>query len=126
MSEDNSSAKPDRFGKLLETLNQSELAMDSYELADMCWLLLNSPQVEEFQENDSEQTFTQISNPENVNLSNVDSLKQTPINLVILDRTITKKILKGIKNQKEACIPLKFKEKLWERFLHSLWIALLI
>ena len=80
MSEDNSSAKPDRFGKLLETLNQSELAMDSYELADMCWLLLNSPQVEEFQENDSEQTFTQISNPENVNLSNVDSLKQTPIN----------------------------------------------
>ncbi len=51
MSEDNSLAKPDRFGKLLETLNQSELAMDSYELADMCWLLLNSPQIEESAEN---------------------------------------------------------------------------
>lgn len=41
MSDDYSLVKPDRFGKLLETLNQSELAMDSYELADMCWLLLN-------------------------------------------------------------------------------------
>ncbi|MEM9273120.1 MAG: formylglycine-generating enzyme family protein [Cyanobacteria bacterium P01_F01_bin.143] len=41
----------DRFSKLLETLHESELAMTSYELADMCWLLLNSPQIEEATEN---------------------------------------------------------------------------
>ena len=43
----------DRFSKLLETLNQSELAMTSYELADMCWLLLHEPQMEESTASDS-------------------------------------------------------------------------
>lgn len=42
-----------RFGQLLETLNQSELAMTSYELADMCWLLLNAPQIEELSKSKS-------------------------------------------------------------------------
>ncbi len=37
----------DRFGQLLNTLNQSELEMTSYELADMCWLLLHAPQIAE-------------------------------------------------------------------------------
>ena len=39
--------KPDRFEQLLKTLNQSELEMTSYELADLCWLLLHSPQIVE-------------------------------------------------------------------------------
>ena len=79
MSEDNSSAKPDRFGKLLETLNQSELAMDSYELADMCWLLLNSPQIEEPTEDNSEQQLTQILNPEKGNSRKAISPKKPPV-----------------------------------------------
>ncbi|MCC0179829.1 SUMF1/EgtB/PvdO family nonheme iron enzyme [Waterburya agarophytonicola K14] len=65
MSDDYSLAKPDRFGKLLETLNQSELAMDSYELADMCWLLLNAPQIEESAENQTADNSTQ--QPKNIN-----------------------------------------------------------
>ncbi len=55
MSDASTLAKPDRFGRLLETLNQSELAMTSYELADMCWLLLNAPKIEESTESDSSQ-----------------------------------------------------------------------
>ncbi|MDB9343409.1 SAV_2336 N-terminal domain-related protein [Nodularia spumigena CS-586/05] len=37
----------DGFERLLKTLNQSELEMTSYELADLCWLLLHSPQIVE-------------------------------------------------------------------------------
>ncbi len=55
MSDASALAKPDRFGRLLATLNESELAMTSYELADMCWLLLNAPQIEESTERDSPQ-----------------------------------------------------------------------
>ncbi len=36
-----------RFEQLLKTLNQSELEMSSYDLADLCWLLLHSSQITE-------------------------------------------------------------------------------
>ncbi|MFM6435968.1 MAG: SAV_2336 N-terminal domain-related protein, partial [Microcystis panniformis] len=47
MSDASALAKPDRFERLLKTLNQSELEMTSYELADLCWLLFHSPRIVE-------------------------------------------------------------------------------
>jgi|GEM_PF-5625041 hypothetical protein len=53
MSDASALAKSDRFKRLLKTLNQSELEMTSYELADLCWLLLHSPQIVESTEIDT-------------------------------------------------------------------------
>ena len=35
----------DNFGKLLKILHQSELEMNTYELSDLCWLLLHRNQL---------------------------------------------------------------------------------
>jgi len=55
MSDASASVKPDQFKRLLKTLNQSELEMTSYELADLCWLLLHLPQIVETTENKTEE-----------------------------------------------------------------------
>ncbi|MGK7895634.1 MAG: SAV_2336 N-terminal domain-related protein, partial [Xenococcus sp. (in: cyanobacteria)] len=48
----------DRFEKFLKTLNQSELEMTSFEIADMCWLLLHASQISDRRESKIEQRVT--------------------------------------------------------------------
>ncbi|MFM6587211.1 MAG: SAV_2336 N-terminal domain-related protein [Microcystis panniformis] len=65
MSDASASVKPDRFKRLLKTLNQSELEMTSYELADLCWLLLHLPQIVETAESKTEGEIKDISSQSN-------------------------------------------------------------
>jgi formylglycine-generating enzyme required for sulfatase activity len=65
MSDASASVKPDQFKRLLKTLNQSELEMTSYELADLCWLLLHLPQIVETAENKTEGEIKDISSQSN-------------------------------------------------------------
>ena len=72
----------DRFGQLLNTLNQSELEMTSYELADMCWLLLHAPQITEQTEKKSKKP-----KPTRENNKKTDNVDRTPVKENVLGKT---------------------------------------
>ncbi|BCU12093.1 formylglycine-generating enzyme family protein [Microcystis aeruginosa] len=73
MSDASASVKPDRFKRLLKTLNQSELEMTGYELADLCWLLLHWPQIVETTESKSEEEIEDDSSNGNSSSSSSES-----------------------------------------------------
>jgi len=73
MSDASASVKPDRFKRLLKTLNQSELEMTGYELADLCWLLLHWPQIVETTESKSEEEIEDGSSNGNSSSSSSES-----------------------------------------------------
>ncbi|MCZ8121404.1 MAG: formylglycine-generating enzyme family protein [Microcystis sp. LE18-22.4A] len=73
MSDASASLKPDRFKRLLKTLNQSELEMTGYELADLCWLLLHWPQIVETTESKSEEEIEDDSSNGNSSSSSSES-----------------------------------------------------
>ncbi|GCA76323.1 serine/threonine-protein kinase pkn1 [Microcystis aeruginosa NIES-2520] len=73
MSDASASVKPDQFKRLLKTLNQSELEMTSYELADLCWLLLHWPQIVETTESKSEEEIEDGSSNGNSSSSSSES-----------------------------------------------------